>query len=197
MPHFPVPAAPEQRAEPTTDDARLHYREQQAQGNHVQPDMALPCAASADRNSRPDHGNGEHTGTNRDPQAEVDRSAPAAPPDTDPLAPSESAPDDIVARLRAMANPSSEPIWDWRDLVNEAAATIERLQAHILTMRQVRQEQDAVIDRADAENAQLRETVERQAGVIAAADAMRAYVDNFEPGVRAYDTARATLEAKP
>lgn len=43
----------------------------------VKPDMALPCATSADRNSRPDHGIGEQTGTNRATQARASSEAGA------------------------------------------------------------------------------------------------------------------------
>ncbi len=60
-----------------SDDARLHCQEQQAHGNVVEPDAH---SARADRNSR--YGHGEQTGTNRDPQAEVDRSASIAAPDS-------------------------------------------------------------------------------------------------------------------
>jgi len=60
----------------STSGARDHQREHQAHREVVEPGIALPCAPSADRNSRPDHGNGEQTGTNRDQQAEVDGSAP-------------------------------------------------------------------------------------------------------------------------
>jgi len=161
--------------------------------NHVQRIIAEDGAELPIRHCNACGEEWENDDTFRSRNERINRTE-AREPARVPPAPSESAPADIVARLRGYYAGSGAPSL----LMNEAAATIERLQAHILTMRQVRQEQDAVIDRADAENAQLRETVERQAGVIAAADAMRnawlTTTHGFVPHpVGVYDAARKEI----